>query len=478
MPESESAPRRLRDPHPCLKRGPGWLIFAIGLLGTFSASYPHGCLNVLLPSIARELAVDTSLIVIVNIAYSLISGVLTLPFGRWGDRIGYQKLFLMGQAILLVTNLLSTFLTVDFVTLILFRCLLAVGAAMVLSVVQAMLSQAFPGVRGRMMGLYSMSVSYSGAFAPLLSAGVADSFGDWRASLAIGVVFNAISLALGLIFLGKFQNKPSKADRKGQILLILTLGSLLTALNARTITIPVPVMIGLIALFVVSLLLFIRAENTAESPLLDFRLLKDKRFTLGFLGCLIGYIVSSACNTALPFFIQNIKGETATVSSLCTIWFSLVMGTFGPFTGGWCDKHGPYKFMLVSMIIQTFAIAGYASLGENSPLWHVVASVALYGLGGGLYYAPVTSMVMGTVPSNSGGVASGMLSTSRNVGAGIGATAFSLCVGLMKNTSLPFDNYVAGQRLVCWIMVALTALDAVLMLVLYLTYGRKKKETA
>lgn len=478
MPEAENAPRRLRDPHPSLKRGPGWLIFAIGLLGTFSASYPHGCLNVLLPTIAKEFGVDTSLIVVINIAYSLISGVLTLPFGRMGDRIGYQKMFIAGQAVLLVSNVLSTFFTSSFLTLIAFRCLLAVGAAMVLSVVQAMLSQAFPGVRGRMMGLYSMSVSYSGAFAPLLSAGVSDSFGDWRASLAIGVIFNAIALALGLIFLGKFQNKPSKPDRKGQLLLILTLGSLLTALNARTITIPTPVMIGLLALFAVSLLLFIRVENRAESPLLDFRLLKDKRFTLGFLGCLIGYIVSSACNTALPFFIQNVKGQTATVSSLCTIWFSLVMGTFGPFTGGWCDKRGPYKFMLVSMIIQTFAIAGYASLGENSPLWHVVASVALYGLGGGLFYAPVTSMVMGTVPPNAGGVASGMLSTSRNVGAGIGATALSLCIGLMKNPARPFDNYVAGQRLVCWIMVALTALDAVFMLLLYLHYGRGKKESA
>lgn len=476
MSEAESAPRRLRDPHPSLKRGPGWLIFAIGLLGTFSASYPQGCLNVLLPSIAKELGVDTSLIVIVNIAYSLISGVLTLPFGRWGDRIGYQKLFLMGQAILLASNLLSTFLTGSFAALIVFRCVLAVGAAMVLSVVQAMLSQAFPGLRGRMMGLYSMSVSYSGAFAPLLSAGVADGFGDWRAALGIGVIFNAAALVLGLVFLGKFQNKPSRADSRGQILLVVTLGSLLAALNARTITIPVPVMIGLLAVFAVSLVLFIRTENTAESPLLDFRLLKDKHFTLGFLGCLIGYLVSSACNTALPFFIQNVKGETATVSSLCTIWFSLVMGTFGPFTGGWCDKRGPYKFMLVSMIIQTFAIAGYASLGENSPLWHVVASVALYGLGGGLFYAPVTSMVMGTVPPNAGGVASGMLSTSRNVGAGIGATAFSLCVSLMKNAEKPFENYVAGQRLVCWIMVALTALDAVFMLILYLEYGRKKKE--
>ena len=92
MPESENAPRRLRDPHPSLKRGPGWLIFAIGLLGTFSASYPHGCLNVLLPTIAKEFGVDASLIVVINIAYSLISGVLTLPFGRLGDRIGYQKM--------------------------------------------------------------------------------------------------------------------------------------------------------------------------------------------------------------------------------------------------------------------------------------------------------------------------------------------------------------------------------------------------
>ena len=85
---------------------------------------------------------------------------------------------------------------------------------------------------------------------------------------------------------------------------------------------------------------------------------------------------------------------------------------------------------------------------------------------------------MGTVPPNSGGVASGMLSTSRNVGAGIGATAFSVCVGLLKNADKPFNNYVAGQQLVCWIMVALTALGGVFMLILYLTYGRKKKENA
>ena len=457
----------------CLKRGPAWVLFVITLIGTFSASYPLGSLNVLLPTVAKDLNIDTSLIVLVNIAYSLICGVLTLPFGRWGDRIGYQKLFVAGQVVLLIGGALSTALSLNFILLVLFRCVIAVGAAMVLSVVQAMLAQAFPGIRGRMMGLYSLSISYTGAFAPLISGGIADSFGDWHASLAFGMIFSAAALVLGLIFLGKFDCKPTKADRLGTVMLMLTLSSLLLALNARTITIPLPVMIALLVIFVVALYFFIRTENKAIAPLLDFKLLKNKNFTLGFLGCLLGYTVSNGCSTALPFFIQDIKLQTATICSLCTMAFPLVMGTFGPFTGAWCDKHGPYKYMLAAMIIQAAAVVGYCTLGENSPLVLVVICVFLYGLGGGLFYAPITSMVMGSVPPNAGGVASGMMSTARNLGSGIGATIFSLCISLTANSEMPYNNYIAGQRADFIIMAALNILNIVFMLILYLNFGRK-----
>ncbi len=473
MSENETTSLRVRPP--CLKRGPGWMLFVIALIGTFSASYPHGSLNVLLPTVAKELQIDTGLIVLVNIAYSLISGVLTLPFGRWGDRVGYQKMFILGQCILLVSGVLSSLLSLNFVMLIVWRCCIAVGAAMVLSVVQAMLAQAFPGIRGRMMGLYSMSISYTGAFAPLISGGIADSFGNWRLSLAFGPLFSLVALVLGLVFLGAFQNKPSRSDRLGTALLMLTLSSLLLALNSRTITLPLPAMIGLLVVFAVSLLCFIRTESRAEAPLLDFGLLKNKDFTLGFLGCLLGYTVSSGCSTALPFFIQNIKMQTATVSSLCTMAFPLVMGTLGPLTGGWCDKKGPYRFLLWAMICQAVAVIGYCTLNENSPLALVVLCVFLYGFGGGLFYAPVTSMVMGSVPPNSGGVASGMMSTARNLGSGVGATVFSLCVSMTANADKPFNNYIAGQRIDFIIMAGLNILNIVLMLMLYLKYGRKGK---
>ena len=276
---SEQQTATLRTRPACLKRGPGWVLFLIALIGTFSASYPLGSLNVLLPTVARDLNIDTGLIVLVNIAYSLVCGVLTLPFGRWGDRIGYQKLFILGQAVLLVRGALSTCLSLGFVLLVVWRCMIAVGAAMVLSVVQAMLAQAFPGIRGRMMGLYSMSISYTGAFSPLISGAISDLFRDWHASLAVGLFFSLAALLLGLIFLGEFQCKPSKSDRLGTVLLMLTLSSLLLELNARTITISVPVRIALGLVFVISLFFFIRVENRVSAPLLDFGLLKNKNFT-------------------------------------------------------------------------------------------------------------------------------------------------------------------------------------------------------
>ena len=476
MSETTAAPASPLMTRPsCLKRGPGWVLFIVALIGTFSASYPNGCMGVLMPTIAKELNIGTDLIVLVNIAYSLICGVLTLPFGRLGDRIGYQKMFIAGQIVLLVSDLLCTFLSTNFVLLIVFRSFVGVGSAMVLSVVQAMLAQAFPGMRGRMMGLYSLSVSYSGAFSGLISSGIFAAFDTWRASLLFSAVFNVIAIVLGIVFLGEFLNKPTKGDRVGTVLLMLTLSSLLIALNARTVSIPVPIMIGLGVVFLVSLYFFIKVENKAEAPLLDFRLLKNKSFTLGFLGCLIGYAVSSGVNGALPFYIQNVKGQTPTINSLCTIGFSLGLGTFGPFTGGWCDKKGPYKFLVAAMLVQCVAIFGYLILGISTPLWVLIAAVIIYGIGGGLYYAPCTSMVMGSVPSNSGGVASGMMSTARNLGGGIGATIFSLCVNLTKDTSKPFDNYVAGQTIDCGIMFGLTIVATILMIVLYMRCGRNAK---
>jgi len=458
----------------CLKKGPAWLMFVICLIGTFSAFYPGASLNVLLPTIRLQLGIDTSLIVFINIAVSLVSAVLTLPFGRWGDRIGYQKLFIWGQVVLIIGNLASALLSLNFVLLITFRCVLAVGSAMVQSVVQAMLTQAYPATRGRMMGLYSLSVSYSGSFSPLISGAINDSL-NWQMALLFGTIFSIIALVLGILFIGKFENKESKSDRKGTFLLVLTISSLLMALNARTITIPVYVIIALAVIFIIAMIFFVKVENKAEAPLLDFKLLKNRQFSLGFVGCLLAYLISTGANTALPFFIQNVKGETATISSLCTMGFALVMGTLGPLTGSWTDKKGPYRFMLIGMSIQCISIIGYVTMTESTPLWMVVAFVVIYGLGGGLFYAPITSMVMGSVPPSSGGVASGMMSTARNLGGAIGATIFSVCCSFFKAGGSVTENqaYMSGQRISMIIMLALNLLNIFVMVILFV---RSKKQ--
>ena len=120
----------------------------------------------------------------------------------------------------------------------------------------------------------------------------------------------------------------------------------------------------------------------------------------------------------------------------------------------WKSPNGTIRAILDGTVFRTPIIV--KGIEPYIPTWTKPITIAffgaLYGIGGGLFYAPITSMVMGSVPPHSGGVASGMMSTSRNLGAGIGITVFSLAVGLTANPSMPFDNYIAGQRIDCIIM--------------------------
>jgi MFS family permease len=63
-------------------------------------------------------------------------------------------------------------------------------------------------------------------------------------------------------------------------------------------------------------------------------------------------------------------------------------------------------------------------MDANTPLWYIVASMALTGVGSGLFQTPNNSALMGSAPLENRGVASGMLATARNIGMVLGV-AFS-----------------------------------------------------
>lgn len=464
-----------------LKRGSSSnIMLAIICLGVFSVFYPTGSINVNLPIIAADLGVSPSVSVFITITYTVLSGVLTLPFGRLGDRIGYQKVFVLGEVLVVIGYLATGFFGNTLILIILFRCILAVGSAMVQSVTQAMLMMAFRGERGKMMGLHSTFVSLTGVVSPVIGGIISDTLG-WRASIMFGVPFAAAAFVLGLVYLGEFDCKKTGSDLKGTALMVVLLTSLMLSLNGRTVTgTPMWFVIAMFAVFLVSLVTFVRVENRCEHPLLAIKYLKRRKFALGNVALLLGYTISTGVSSSIPFYLQNIKGTSTTVSSLFLTLFPLLMAILAPYFGARSDKTSPQRYLLIGAIITTVSTLLYTTLSAGTSLWFFAAVRILYGVGSGMIYAPASTIVMGSVPATDGGVASGMISTMRNVAGAIGATIYSMGIQLSTNhyagTTDADTIYVLSQRNVTLVFAVINFAFILTAFVLYKNRNEKPYE--
>lgn len=143
---------------------------AIGALccGTALIIIDGGIANVALPSIARDLKVDSSSVVAIVTVYQLMLVMLLLPFAGLGERIGLKRMYQVGQLIFTVATLLC-FFAKSLPFLLVVRAAQAIGAAGALSVSSALIRSTYPSKQlGRGLGINSVIVSSSAAAAPTI----------------------------------------------------------------------------------------------------------------------------------------------------------------------------------------------------------------------------------------------------------------------------------------------------------------------
>jgi MFS family permease len=110
----------------------------------------------------------------------------------------------------------------------------------------------------------------------------------------------------------------------------------------------------------------------------------------------------------------------------------------GPLSGKWSDTYGPKMLTVVGLALTTAGLAGLAFIDGSTPLWMVCVLMVIFGTGGGLFISPNASSVMGAVPPEHRGTASGARVMLRNTG-----SMFSLAVAfpLVLTGLSPEDIY-------------------------------------
>jgi EmrB/QacA subfamily drug resistance transporter len=440
-----------------------WVLVTIGI-GTFMSALDGSVVNTLLPVLSRELRTSIAGIEWVTTIYLLvISGVL-LSVGRAGDLFGHKRLYLGGFVLFVVGSALCG-LAGSAHALVGLRAVQALGAAMLMATAPAILTRSFPAAqRGRALGAQGTFTYLGLTVGPSLGGWLAGVFG-WRSVFYINIPIGllAITLALRSVVDDRVARRTERFDFVGAALFTTGLVALLVALNqGHAWGWSSPAVVALVAAAALLLAVFVRVEVRESSPMLDLSLFRSRVFSAAVASALLNYACVYAVLFVLPFLLIEGRGLSVQQAGLVLTAQPIVMAVVAPLSGALSDRIGSRGPATLGMLLLTAGLVCLGLLVQHGALGTIAASLALVGLGVGMFVSPNNSALMGAAPRHRQGIASGVLATARNVGmvlgVGFGGAVFTTVVA---RAATPAASIPAGVSASLLAVAALAALGTV-----------------
>jgi EmrB/QacA subfamily drug resistance transporter len=437
-------------------------VLLVTTVASFLVPFMSSSVNVALPSIGKEFAMDAILLGWVTTSFLLAIAVFLIPFGRIADIYGRKKIFLYGFVIFTFASLLAAISRSPFL-LILSRSMQGAGASMTISTMLAMLISAFPAEeRGKVLGI-NVAAVYSGlSFGPFLG-GLLTHYLGWRS-----IFFLNIPLGIPVLFLTFWKIKGDWSEAKGEKFDFL--GSILSSFTLVTVMYGfsrLPAIDGgvLILLGAFGFLGFVKWEMRSSSPIFEIGLFrKNKAFAFSNLAAWINYGATFAVTFLLSLYLQLIKGLNPREAGLILVCQPVVQAIFSPFAGRLSDRMEPRIVASIGMGVTTVGLFFFIFLNEKTETYLILANLVVLGFGFALFASPNTNAVMSSVEKKLYGVASGILGTMRSTGMmfsmGITMLIFSLYIGRVQIIPPYYPHFLKSVR-VLFVMFAVLSLTGI-----------------
>ncbi len=409
--------------------------------------------NVGLPTLAAAFDVSFQSVQWVVLAYLLAVTTLIVSVGRLGDLVGRRRLLLAGIALFTMASVLCG-IAPTLWWLIAARAVQGLGAAIMMSLAMALVSEAVPKARtGSAMGLLGTMSAIGTALGPSLGGLLIDGAG-WRAIFLVKVPLAVLTLLLVRRFLPPDRPQMGAArpvfDSVGTLLLVLTLMAYVLAVTLGRGSFGA-LNAALLLAAVAGAALFVFAESRAVSPLVRLRLFRDARLSASFATSALVSTVMMATLVVGPFYLSRALGLNAAIVGLVLSVGPLAAALAGVPAGRMTDHFGGRRMAVAGLIAIATGDAILSLLPATSGVPGYVAPMVVITLGYALFQTANNTTAMANVQQDERGVISGLLNLSRNLGLITGASVmgavFVFAAGTAGLAAAPPEAVAVGMRI-------------------------------
>jgi MFS family permease len=391
-----------------------------------------------IPQLERTLHTSESAASWLLTAYFLSAAVATPVLGRVGDAIGKEKMIVMVLLALSVGTLVSALAT-NLPVMLVGRAIQGAGGA-IFPLAFGIIRDEFPahrvpgaiGVLSAILGL--------GTGAGIVLAGPIIEQLSYHWLYWLPFFMSVCATAATYAFVPESPVKAAGAiNWAGAVLMSGWLVTLLVAVSYGptwgwgSVTVVI-----LFAATAVLLILWIWSESRSRSPLVDMKMMRIPVVSSTNLASLLFGFGLFAMFTTVPQFAQTPTsvsygfGASVTQSGLYLLPFALAMVVVAPAMGRLTAAFGS-KAVLVTGSLFSAASYGLLVLNHREP-WTLYAAAGLLGIGMALGYASMANLIVGAVPAQQTGVATGMNTNIRSIGSALGS---GVATSLVISRTLP-----------------------------------------
>jgi EmrB/QacA subfamily drug resistance transporter len=424
------------------------------MLGMLLAALDQTVVGTAMPKVVAQLGGTN--ITWVYTSYLLASTVGVPIYGKLSDIYGRRIFFMGGMVIFLIGSALSG-TSQNMTQLIIYRGIQGLGAGALMPIAQAIIGDIFPpSERGKWQGIFIAVFGLATILGPLLGGAITDHW-TWRWVFYVNMPVGAVALvAAGLTIPGRFNYRQHKIDFLGSIALVLWSVPLLLAVSfgGNQLAWDSWQIIALFAFAAAMLAAFIVIELRAAEPIISPRLFKSSIFSISSVTTFLLSAGMFGAIAFLPYFVQDVLGETATNSGV--VLTPMMLGfMFSSIVGGQLlSRTGRYKILaLVGFVVAAVGMYLLSLMDIHTTDGELYRNMVITGLGIGVMMSLFTIVVQNAFPIQRIGEVTSTLTFFRSMGSTIGLTVLGAVLtntftsNLQTNIPTALKPYVSASQL-------------------------------